>query len=138
MLDFKSTGLVILNNKGEIRLVYKDSKNAMRRKTTQLTTRLPINIDINLNTMLFKTVIMNIKPRYIKLFSIESLLDNSITIKPHKGNNNTFMPTVFMPKISFNMPAKIAKTITHLDSKNRLAIIMLAKRRSGFTPNILK
>jgi hypothetical protein len=138
VLDFKSTGLVILNNKGEIRLVYKDSKNAIRRKTTQLTTRLPINIDINLNTMLSRTVIMNIKLRYIKLFSIENLLDNSITIKPHKGNNNTFMPTVFMPEISFNMPAKTAKAITHLDSKNRLAIIMLAKRRSGFTPNILK
>jgi hypothetical protein len=129
---------VILNNKDEISVVYKASKNMMRIKTNQDTTSLPINININLNIMLLRILITNIKPRYIKLFSMESLLDNSITIKPHKGNNNTFMPSVFMPKISFNIPAKTAKTITHLDSKNRLAMIMLAKRRSGFAPNILK
>jgi hypothetical protein len=138
VLYFKSTGLVILNNKDEISVVYKDSKNIMRIKTNQGTTSLPINININLNIMLLRILITNIKPRYIKLFSMDSLLDNSITIKPHKGNNTTFMPSVFMPKISFNIPAKTAKTITHLDSKNRLAMIMLAKRRSGFAPNILK
>jgi hypothetical protein len=130
-------GSAILNTKGKASAVYRDSRNVMRKKIPKGILGLPKNKNINLVIISLRMIITSINTIRIKLLSMETFLDNFIIRKAHNGNNNIFIPNVFIAKISFKMPKKTAKLRAHLNSKNRLEITMPINMRSGFTPNTL-
>lgn len=91
-----------------------------------------------LKTILFTATIMHTNAARRKLLSSEIFLDNSIIKKLHNGNINKFRPNALIQKQSFKAPAKILKSMAHLNGKAKVATTALIKSRSGLTLNTWK
>jgi hypothetical protein len=129
--------LVTLKTRGATKAVYMGSRDVMRKAIPQ-DIDLPKNRNITLIIILLKIAITNTSRIRTIVLSNVIFLDNFLMIKFHRENNRMFIPNIFAPKTSIKIPAKILKPRDHFDSKDRLARTTNMRRRSGFTPNILK
>jgi hypothetical protein len=128
--------LIILNTKGKIKAVYKDSMNAVRRKIPQ-EIKLPKNKNINLVMTSLISIIMNTDAIRIRLLSNDTFLDKFMMRKLDNGNKRVFIPNAFIERASFKIPAKILKNRACLTPRKMLTKTTLTISRSGFTFNIL-
>ena len=123
--------------KSAARAVYNEPKNALRKKIF-IGTLFPRKKNTNrVATALQNEMIYKIIKR-TRLLSMDISLLSLIISKLNKANKSVFTPKELGAKISLVIPAHTLKITAHFSWKVRLKQNTLIKKRSGFTPKILK